>query len=149
MIFNILIFEFVSILFPHISVYASVDQIPLCSRLFQVNKWIKSCLLHLTGLYVSSNPYELRLQGHSLVKPNECSSTNFDYCATPIIVAQIFLQPLSSGGSKKFWWGNDKIYKHKLCIISKFRTFMINVLYLTHTCWTCFWSGAEPERNME
>ena len=45
---------------------------------------------------------------------------------------------IDSGGSRKFWWGYDKIYhkfinKHKLRTISKFRMFMINVLDLVHT----------------
>ena len=44
-----------------------------------------------------------------------------------------------SGESRKFWWGkNDKIYEHKLCIISKFWMFMINVLDLAQTCWKYF-----------
>ena len=47
-----------------------------------------------------------------------------------------FLQ--SSGGSRKFWWGDDKIYEHKLWIISKFWMFMINVLDLAQTCWGYF-----------
>ena len=33
---------------------------------------------------------------------------------------------------------DDKIYKNKLCIISKFRLFMINVLDLAQTCWAYF-----------
>ena len=34
---------------------------------------------------------------------------------------------------ENFGGGNDKIYEHKLCIISKFWMFMINVLDLAQT----------------
>ena len=34
---------------------------------------------------------------------------------------------------ENFGGGDDKIYEHKLCIISKFGMFMINVLDLTQT----------------
>ena len=39
---------------------------------------------------------------------------------------------------ENFGGGDDKIYEHKLCIISKFCMFMINVLDLAQTCWGCF-----------
>ena len=39
---------------------------------------------------------------------------------------------------ENFGGGDDKIYEHKLCIISKFCMFMINVLDLAQTCWGYF-----------
>ena len=39
---------------------------------------------------------------------------------------------------ENFGGGDDKIYKRKLCIISKFRMFMINVLDLAQTCLAYF-----------
>ena len=39
---------------------------------------------------------------------------------------------------ENFGGGDDKIYEHKLWIISKFWMFMINVLDLAQTCWGFF-----------
>ena len=39
---------------------------------------------------------------------------------------------------ENFGVGDNKIYEHKLCIISKFCMFMINVLDLAQTCWGYF-----------
>ena len=49
----------------------------------------------------------------------------------------------ASSGSRKFWWGDDKIYKHGFSIglISKFRMFMINLLDVAQICLAYFLSG--------
>ena len=39
---------------------------------------------------------------------------------------------------ENFGGGDNKIYEHKLWIISKFWMFMINVLDLAQTCWGYF-----------
>ena len=59
--------------------------------------------------------------------------------------AQIFLilnflkfDDMTKPDLENFGGGDDKIYKYKLCIISKFCMFMINVLDLAQTCWGYF-----------
>ena len=39
---------------------------------------------------------------------------------------------------ENFGWGDEKIYKQKLRIISKFQLSMINFLDLEQTCWAYF-----------
>ena len=60
------------------------------------------------------------MEGNLVSKLRDFSRLNFLYK----------LEVIASGGSRQFWWGDDKICYHKLYIISKFRMFVINVLVL-------------------
>ena len=47
---------------------------------------------------------------------------------------------------ENFGGGDEKLYEHKLWIISKFWMFMINVLDLAQTCWGYFLSVSFQKR---
>ena len=52
--------------------------------------------------------------------------------------AKTYLIEVPAADPENFGGGDDKIYKHKLGIISKFRMCMINVLDLAQICWAYF-----------
>ena len=55
---------------------------------------------------------------------------SYHLSAGPLLtLCHMVILALVSGRSSKFWWGDDKIYKHKLCIYYnvKFWMFMISI----------------------
>ena len=74
-------------------------------------------------------PSVIRLNYSTLLLSN--TSPNLD-----IFTFSYWLKPVAD--LENFGGGDDKIYEHKLRIISKFCMFMINVLDLAQTCWGYF-----------